>query len=1307
MAVNSCKLFDETASWRSKDDVINMTKAATPAGDIFNNNHRLDDNCNNNNNRKNAAVVVNRPETADDHACLNDVMLQQGKQPEPPHKDANQLEAEHLNESELINNQSSILTVNKDGDSMKLDCNYDEKKINGLLETISVKEQTMVNNTDVQKSEEPSLPDTQETLKEQLLPPSGESIREDDEQAIVPDDEIDQHPDWIEERFRVDRKKLEQMLQAAANGKGQTGDDFFGKVMNETNTEITWPSKIKIGAKSKKDPHIKVRGKQEDVVRAKLLVMQVLDTKCTRVTLKMDVSHTEHSHVIGKGGNNIKRVMEETGCHIHFPDSNRNSNAEKSNQVSIAGQPAGVDMARGKIRELLPIVVSFDLSMSGSIPDPNSAPIQQIVQLYSISVQFKQRMNRYCTTTCTVRGSNDNMAGLVEGTLKLMQHLTGGAVVHVTSQMEVAPQQHSYMMGRNGCNIKHIMQRTDAQITFPDPNYVPKKSTILITGNVQSVVMARQRLMGCLPLVLMFDMKQDDSISATEEASKNNQLMESLDVFISIKLKPKQPSKSVIVKSVERNIYNMFEARRQLLKLDLNGLKTPPPSTSPPPVSISSKNNIQGTPMIHLTPSTHLKPHYIGIIQPNNVALVNGQMTTLSRPTSATPTGASILRPNWAASPLPSPSQSPFPMSQQGAVAAIQAQQQQNMLLQAQLSAQQQQHMAAASRSSSMAGSPPSQRPNDIDVPTNALQLTQQFIQENNESQNERLQQKPSLQDAKRLSNVARIEGIPGNLRGLQRQVLEVQKKIEGRISASNSFNKGNSGKSIVHSHSFSDSNLQCDEFPPIHHQARHSLADCLENCSTENINAVAKSFLQVGSPTHKGIPVKTPPGSDSASPLSERLNDFQAMSPESNNSVDLNKQVSKMHPSPHSSASSADLKPLFRNLRNSPTRGKYLHPDRLNEQPPIPMTDSQYMRESHDNERSQFGKESPAPPPGFNNFPKSTHSPLAGSDYETMRQKAYEAMQSIPVASEVRTPTVVWAGKGFSKSMPSQEWKRLGFDEKFKQNLDTTFEMRDDGSLHEEATSPEPNPLTMSQHLGNSSNRGVAQGKLLSWREKNLHNLSQSKDLRNSLPKRRQHSTFDPLMDEFVKPTLPPPPHPNDDNNPVASYPSSDPSLRVQPPSHISNQPLEAALSLLTNNHLGGHSNCVELHDLLSHLNLEKYSEVFSKQEVDLQTFLTLTESDLTELGIKVFGPKRKILLAIEELKKNRNLLYGNALSAAPGGPTSIRAPQPSAENLGDFLNGPRPQSPTLRGRRNPSQLSSSRLLHNPRGIVSQSGRW
>lgn len=69
-----------------------------------------------------------------------------------------------------------------------------------------------------------------------------------------------------------------------------------------------------------------------------------------RVTMKLDVSYTDHSHIIGKGGLTIKRVMEETGCHIHFPDSNRSNHQEKSNQVSIAGEMEGVERARARVR---------------------------------------------------------------------------------------------------------------------------------------------------------------------------------------------------------------------------------------------------------------------------------------------------------------------------------------------------------------------------------------------------------------------------------------------------------------------------------------------------------------------------------------------------------------------------------------------------------------------------------------------------------------------------------------------------------------------------------------------------------------------------------------------------------------------------------------------------------------------------------------------------------------------------------------------------------------------------------------------
>lgn len=63
--------------------------------------------------------------------------------------------------------------------------------------------------------------------------------------------------------------------------------------------------------------------------------MDAFLSQSQRVTLKIEVPYTEHSHVIGKGGQNIRKVMEKTNCHIHFPDSNRGNTQDKSNQVTV------------------------------------------------------------------------------------------------------------------------------------------------------------------------------------------------------------------------------------------------------------------------------------------------------------------------------------------------------------------------------------------------------------------------------------------------------------------------------------------------------------------------------------------------------------------------------------------------------------------------------------------------------------------------------------------------------------------------------------------------------------------------------------------------------------------------------------------------------------------------------------------------------------------------------------------------------------------------------------------------------------
>lgn len=83
------------------------------------------------------------------------------------------------------------------------------------------------------------------------------------------------------------------------------------------------------------------------------------------------------------------------------------------------------------------------------------------------------------------------------GTALLLEHLAGSlaSTISVTTHLDIAPQHHLFMKGRNGSNIKHITQRTGAQIHFPDPNAPQKKSTVYIQGTIESVCLARQYLM--------------------------------------------------------------------------------------------------------------------------------------------------------------------------------------------------------------------------------------------------------------------------------------------------------------------------------------------------------------------------------------------------------------------------------------------------------------------------------------------------------------------------------------------------------------------------------------------------------------------------------------------------------------------------------------------------------------------------------------------------------------------------------------------------------------------------------------------
>ncbi|CAG9832828.1 unnamed protein product [Diabrotica balteata] len=349
-------------------------------------------------------------------------------------------------------------------------------------------------------------------------------------------------------------------------------DVFFAKIMEDTDTYITWPNKLKIGAKSKKDPHVRIAGRPEDVKAAKERIVTLLDTKCNRITMKMDVSYTDHSHIIGKGGLSIKRVMEETQCHVHFPDSNRSNPTEKSNQVSISGDINGVESARSRVRELIPLIFGFELPIMTQNIDATSLYIVKIQEQYKIQVMFKTRPKLHATLVL-VKGLEWEVDQVKQATTLLMEYMCENLAnqIPVQMSMEISPHHHQVVLGKNHSNLKAIMQYTNCQIMFPDaqdPN-IPnlKKSNVNISGNINDVYKARQLLMGSLPLIIIFDLPEESTILRTRQ-DQIADIQTNYDVTITIRQKAKQNTRACVIKGVEKNAGNIYKARSYILGFD-------------------------------------------------------------------------------------------------------------------------------------------------------------------------------------------------------------------------------------------------------------------------------------------------------------------------------------------------------------------------------------------------------------------------------------------------------------------------------------------------------------------------------------------------------------------------------------------------------------------------------------------------------------------------------------------------------------------------------------------------------------------
>ncbi|XP_066945683.1 protein bicaudal C homolog 1-like isoform X18 [Macrobrachium rosenbergii] len=478
--------------------------------------------------------------------------------------------------------------------------------------------------------------------------------------------------DLTEDRFRVDRRKLEAMISGFPDdpcdvdilklpidddGNVLSADDFFRKIMDETKTDIKYPKFMKVGAKNKKDPHVRVVGEPEAVRIAGAMVRHELEPH-SKVTMKLDVSWVHHSHLIGKGGNTIQPIVKRTGVSIHFPDGNKNSEVRKSNLVSINGRGddlSGLEEARACIRNLTPLVFTFSLSASAqfiNISDP-SLLIQQLQNTYNVQVDLKVTDDLTPMIVGSVRGDELDAVRVKEATLCILQAYCDTLAKQMPVQMslEISPQHHTFVLGRNNETLKRIMQRTATKITFPDTsdmNVHPlRKSTVVISGAIDNVYLARQNILGALPLVLMFELMPEQEVDAGDIP----RIMQNYDVNINIKNKRLDGRRLVVIKGAEKNADSIYEAWRIVAKAE----KEPPKARIPANYHISEAAPLYG---LSMTLADLNLGHWLG---------GSGNSSPTSTPAPPQLHSSS----HWGVVPPPSSSQvpSPLPRSQYNSLA--------------------------------------------------------------------------------------------------------------------------------------------------------------------------------------------------------------------------------------------------------------------------------------------------------------------------------------------------------------------------------------------------------------------------------------------------------------------------------------------------------------------------------------------------------------------------------------------------------------------------------------------------------------
>lgn len=245
-----------------------------------------------------------------------------------------------------------------------------------------------------------------------------------------------------------------------------------------SNSQISIGVVVEVPHVDKQDDTIILRGDRNNLVQALALVYEFSNKM---VMKKLSVPNWLHKHVIGKGGENVRKLREEKpSVHVQFP--------QEGDDIEIEGPPDDVDVVRNSLRELSDELGST-LTFTEVSVEPKFHPfiigqggnnIREIRAKSGANIDFPA--NDSGSDKIRIEGTQD----AVQKASTLVTEMATKLRNQRTCEISVPAEMHSNIIGARGEELKKLLAgRNSVNLNFPDRS--ANSDVVLIRGQKEEV----------------------------------------------------------------------------------------------------------------------------------------------------------------------------------------------------------------------------------------------------------------------------------------------------------------------------------------------------------------------------------------------------------------------------------------------------------------------------------------------------------------------------------------------------------------------------------------------------------------------------------------------------------------------------------------------------------------------------------------------------------------------------------------------------------------------------------------------------